>query len=43
LTVSDDQACARLKELSTQLDKDAERLEQANTPALGKSLSDLDD
>ena len=43
LTVSDNQACAKLKELSTQFDKDAERLEQVNIPALGKSRSDLDD
>jgi len=36
LTVSDNQACAKLKELSTQFDKDAEMLEQANTPRVGQ-------
>ena len=36
LTVSDNQACAKLKELSTQFDKDAEMLEQANNPRVGQ-------
>ena len=36
LSVSDNQACAKLKELSTQFDKDAERLEQADTPRVGQ-------
>jgi len=32
MTVSDNQACAKLKELSIQFEQDAERLEQTNTP-----------
>ena len=43
LTVSDNQACAKLKELSTQFDKDAERLERAILPASSKPLSVLND
>jgi hypothetical protein len=44
LTVSDNQACAKLKELSKRFDKDAERLEQANTSSrVGLVLGDLDD
>ena len=43
LSVSDYQACAKLKELSTQFDKDAERLEEADTLTSGESRSDLDD
>ena len=43
LTVSDNQACAKLKELSTQFDKDADRLEEADTLVSGKSRGDLDD
>jgi hypothetical protein len=36
LSVSDNQACAKLKELSTQFDKDAERLEQADILRVGQ-------
>ncbi|MET3840982.1 hypothetical protein [Bradyrhizobium sp. OAE829] len=36
LSVSDNQACAQLKELSKQFDKDAERLELADTPRVGQ-------
>jgi len=43
LTVSDNQACAKLKELSTQFSKDAERLERAILPASSKALSVLND
>jgi hypothetical protein len=37
LTVSDNQACATLRKLSTQFDDDAKRLEQVDIPASGKS------
>jgi len=42
-TVSDSHACVKLKELSRQFDKDAEKLEDADTLASGLSHSDLDD
>ena len=38
LTVSDNQACAKLKKLATQFDEDAERLEEAVAPASCKLL-----
>jgi len=39
LTVSGSEASVKLKELSSQFDKDAEKLEEAATLASGKSLS----
>ena len=37
LTVSDNQACAKLKELSTQFDKDAREVRAGNTPRVGQA------
>ena len=39
-TVSDNQACAKLKELSTQFVKDAERLEEADLAGKSRSVDD---
>ena len=38
MTVSDNQACAKLKELSTQFEQDAERLEQADILRVGQVM-----
>jgi hypothetical protein len=42
LTISDGQACAKLKDMSKQFDEDAERLEKTDDPAAsGKTRGDL--
>ena len=41
LTISDDNACAKLKQMSRQFDEDAERLEKTDRSAPGNTHSDL--
>ena len=41
LTISDDDACAKLKHMSIQFDEDAERLEKADRFASGNTRGDL--
>ena len=40
LTISDDNACAKLKDMSRQLDEDAERLEKTDPSAPGSTPGD---
>jgi hypothetical protein len=41
LTISDDNACAKLKDMSKQFDEDAERLEKTDRSAPGNRRGDL--
>jgi hypothetical protein len=41
LTISDDNACAKLKDMSRQFDKDAERLEKTDRFTAGNRRGDL--